>query len=74
MMLKKPLPGMEALSAAVQLLIGARKGAWIYRSDAEREAWSLKGSIFRNGDRAQDVRLSGGERDEAPIFGALSGG
>lgn len=30
--------------------------------------------IFRNGDRAQDVRLSVGERDEVLIFGALSGG
>ena len=38
-----------------------------------RPKTDLPGSL-RNGDRAQDVRLSVGERDEAPIFGALSGG
>ena len=30
--------------------------------------------IFRNGDRAQDLRLSLNDRDEVLIFGALSGG
>ena len=30
--------------------------------------------IFRNGDRAQDLRLSLSDRDEVLIFGALSGG
>lgn len=30
--------------------------------------------IFRNGDRAQDLRLTLGDRDEVLIFGALSGG
>jgi len=30
--------------------------------------------IFKNGDRAQDVRAALGERDEVLIFGALSGG
>lgn len=30
--------------------------------------------IFRNGDRAQDIRLPVSEADEVLIFGALSGG
>lgn len=30
--------------------------------------------IFRNGDRAPDIRLPVGEADEVLIFGALSGG
>ena len=30
--------------------------------------------IFRNGDRAQDIRLPIDEADEVLIFGALSGG
>lgn len=30
--------------------------------------------IFRNGDRAQDIRLPVSETDEVLIFGALSGG
>ena len=30
--------------------------------------------IFRNGDRAQDLRLVLSDRDEVLIFGALSGG
>ncbi len=30
----------------VQLLIGARKGAWIYRSDAARQRWDVQGPIF----------------------------
>jgi molybdopterin converting factor small subunit len=30
--------------------------------------------IFRNGDRAQDLRLALSDRDEVLIFGALSGG
>ena len=34
------------MSAAVQLLIGTRKGAWIYRSDAQRRIWSVQGPIF----------------------------
>ena len=32
--------------AATQLLVGTRKGAWIYRSDAARKAWSVQGPIF----------------------------
>ena len=31
---------------AVQLLIGTRKGAWIYRSDGARRDWSVTGPIF----------------------------
>lgn len=34
------------MSAAVQLLVGTRKGAWIYRSDASRTEWSVQGPIF----------------------------
>jgi hypothetical protein len=34
------------MSAAVQLLVGTRKGAWIYRSDASRENWRVQGPIF----------------------------
>jgi molybdopterin converting factor small subunit len=30
--------------------------------------------IFRNGERAQDIRLAVGDADEVLIFGALSGG
>lgn len=30
--------------------------------------------IFRNGDRAQDLGVAVGDRDEVLIFGALSGG
>ncbi len=31
---------------AVQLLIGTRKGAWIYRSDDARRTWRVQGPIF----------------------------
>lgn len=34
------------MSTAVQLLVGTRKGAWIYRSDAARQTWSVQGPIF----------------------------
>ena len=34
------------MTTAVQLLIGTRKGAWIYRSDAARRDWSVTGPIF----------------------------
>ena len=34
------------MSDAIQLLIGTRKGAWIYRSDAGRRTWSVQGPIF----------------------------
>lgn len=34
------------MTNAVQLLIGTRKGAWIYRSDAARRNWSVQGPIF----------------------------
>lgn len=34
------------MSAAVQLLVGTRKGAWIYRSDAARETWTADGPHF----------------------------
>ncbi|MBI1251732.1 MAG: glycosyl hydrolase [Alphaproteobacteria bacterium] len=33
------------MSQATQLLIGTRKGAWIYRSD-DRKAWRVQGPIF----------------------------
>lgn len=32
--------------AATQLLVGTRKGAWIYRSDDARRTWSVQGPIF----------------------------
>jgi hypothetical protein len=31
------------MKQAVQLLVGTRKGAWIYRSDASRSAWTVDG-------------------------------
>ncbi|MFN3511969.1 MAG: WD40/YVTN/BNR-like repeat-containing protein [Phenylobacterium sp.] len=34
------------MTDAVQLLVGTRKGAWIYRSDGSRQAWSVQGPIF----------------------------
>lgn len=34
------------MSTAVQLLVGTRKGAWIYRSDAARETWTADGPHF----------------------------
>ena len=34
------------MTTAVQLLIGTRKGAWIYCSDAARRDWSVTGPIF----------------------------
>ncbi|MDO8377642.1 glycosyl hydrolase [Phenylobacterium sp.] len=34
------------MSDAIQLFIGTRKGAWIYRSDAGRRTWSVQGPIF----------------------------
>ena len=33
------------MADAVQLLIGTRKGAWIYRGDAARAKWSVEGPI-----------------------------
>jgi photosystem II stability/assembly factor-like uncharacterized protein len=34
------------MAQPVQLLVGSRKGAWIYRSDADRETWQVEGPIF----------------------------
>ena len=34
------------MTDAIQLLIGTRKGAWIYRSDDERRTWRVQGPIF----------------------------
>ena len=34
------------MAGAIQLLVGARKGAWIYRSDAARQAWEVTGPLF----------------------------
>ncbi len=34
------------MSDAIQLLVGTRKGAWIYRSDAGRKAWQVEGPLF----------------------------
>ena len=34
------------MSNAIQLLVGTRKGAWIFRSDAARRAWRVQGPIF----------------------------
>jgi photosystem II stability/assembly factor-like uncharacterized protein len=34
------------MTDAIQLLIGTRKGAWIYRSDAGRKNWRVQGPIF----------------------------
>jgi hypothetical protein len=34
------------MTDAVQLLIGTRKGAWIYRSDKARKTWAVQGPIF----------------------------
>jgi len=34
------------MSTAIQLLVGTRKGAWIYRSDAGRKSWTADGPHF----------------------------
>jgi len=34
------------MSNAIQLLVGTRKGAWIYRSNDQRERWRVQGPIF----------------------------
>jgi photosystem II stability/assembly factor-like uncharacterized protein len=34
------------MSDAIQLLIGTRKGAWIYRSDQDRDGWRVEGPLF----------------------------
>ena len=34
------------MTEAIQLLVGTRKGAWIYRSDPARENWNVQGPIF----------------------------
>jgi hypothetical protein len=34
------------MTDAIQLLVGTRKGAWIYRSDADRGRWSVEGPLF----------------------------
>lgn len=34
------------MTDAIQLLIGTRKGAWIYRSDKARETWRVQGPLF----------------------------
>ena len=34
------------MAQPVQLLVGTRKGAWIYRSDPGRQAWEVQGPIF----------------------------
>jgi len=34
------------MTQPVQLLVGTRKGAWIYAADADRSDWTVKGPIF----------------------------
>ena len=34
------------MTDAIQLLVGTRKGAWIYRSDEARKSWQVQGPIF----------------------------
>ncbi|QUD87794.1 WD40/YVTN/BNR-like repeat-containing protein [Phenylobacterium montanum] len=34
------------MASATQLLIGTRKGAWIFKSDADRRSWSIDGPHF----------------------------
>jgi photosystem II stability/assembly factor-like uncharacterized protein len=34
------------MTEAIQLLVGTRKGAWIFRSDAKRSDWQAQGPIF----------------------------
>src|SRR4051794_19503606 len=34
------------MTDAIQLLVGTRKGAWTYRSDAARSAWQVEGPQF----------------------------
>jgi photosystem II stability/assembly factor-like uncharacterized protein len=34
------------MTDAIQLLVGTRKGAWIYRSDESRKNWRVQGPIF----------------------------
>ena len=34
------------MTDAIQLLIGTRKGAWIFRSDPQRTTWTVQGPIF----------------------------
>jgi hypothetical protein len=34
------------MTGAIELLVGTRKGAWIYRSDAGRTAWNVTGPLF----------------------------
>ena len=52
-----------------QLLIGTRKGAWIFRSDAARREWAVDGPHFL-GNVVNHLVLG----DELMIFGALTGG
>ena len=34
------------MTGATQLFVGTRKGAWIFRSDGARQAWSVDGPHF----------------------------
>lgn len=34
------------MTDAIQLLVGTRKGAWIYRSDSRRQGWRAEGPLF----------------------------
>ena len=34
------------MTDAIQLLVGTRKGAWIFRSDAARKTWRVQGPIY----------------------------
>lgn len=62
------------MSEPVQLLVGARKGAWILQSDAARADWRVRGPLFIGHDETRDVAQTLSASDELLIFGALSGG
>jgi hypothetical protein len=34
------------MTDAIQLLVGTRKGAWVYRSDTARKSWRTQGPMF----------------------------
>jgi molybdopterin converting factor small subunit len=63
---------------AVTLLVGTRKGAFIFRADAAQKKWQLDGPHFLgnivNGKMAERLDRALVCGDEVMIVAALSGG
>lgn len=62
---------MVSKKAAIHVLLGTRKGAFIFQSDSRRRKWRMKGPFFEN---APVFHMSFDRRDGKTIYAAVNSG